>query len=309
MPLLRPQISHYDSPSGRRGPELVKKHDVSAPDGWLALWHLLSLDAPTVAALWTIFIARCAGVVLPWESPAAMFAAVWLLYAADRLLDARQSPDGSMPAELEPRHKFHHLHRKSFLAGIVAAAVGLAALLPRMDTKALHLSYLLGALLVAWLLLIHLLPTNGANAHRLPKELAVGVCFPAAVFIPTVAHTSTPAHALLPSAIFLGVVCTLNCLYIYAWEHPTLGKASWTTRWAAQRIMPLTLTALTATLIAMVLSHGPLRPIAAACALSAIALALLHTWRTKFSAVDLRAAADLSLLTPLLVFEALKFLS
>jgi hypothetical protein len=275
--------------------------------GWLANWHLLSLDAPSVAAVWTVFIARCAGLTLPWEGPAAMFAAVWMLYAADRLLDARPLADGSAPGELEARHRFHHLHRKSFLSCIVLAAVMLAILLPRMNAAALRLYCLLAALLAAWLLLVHLLPAHGADAHRLPKELAVGVCFPAAVFIPTVARTASPVHELLLSAIFLGLVCTLNCLFIYAWEHPDLRSASWSTRWAAQRLVPLTATVIAAAAFVAWLGHGPLRPISAACALSGTLLGLLHLRRGKFKPVSLRAAADFSLLTPLPLL-LLKFL-
>jgi len=280
-----------------RGPVLVPRQQPRV--GALGLWHLLSLDAPTVATLWTVFLAHCAGLRLPWESPAAMFAAVWMLYAADRLLDVRPLPDGSVPAELEARHRFHHKHRKGFLYGIVAAALLLAGLLPRMDAAALHLYCLLAALLAAWLLLVHLLPVHGADAHRLPKELAVGVCFPAAVFIPTVARTASPVPALLPSAIFLGVVCTLNCLFIYAWEHPDLRNASAPTRWAAQQLNALTAAAFAAAAVAAWLGHGVLRPVAAACTVSAMLLGLLHTRRAKMNAVNLRAAADFSLLTPI----------
>jgi len=232
-----------------------------------------------------------------------------MLYAADRLLDARPLPDGSAPAELEARHKFHHQHRKGFLFGIVAAALALAVLLPRMDAAALHLYCLLAALLAAWLLLIHLLPAHGANAHRLPKELAVGVCFPAAVFIPTVARMPAPVPALLPAAIFLGMVCTLNCLFIYAWEHPDLRHASWITRWAARRLASLTAAGLAAAIIAAWLGHGVLRPVAAACALSAMLLGILNLRQTKLNPVNLRAAADLCLLTPAPVFLMLLLLS
>jgi hypothetical protein len=291
--------------STRPGPELVPKPELKhAPNTQspIAIWHLLSLDAPTVAAVWTVFIARCAGLTLPWLSPAAMFAAVWMLYAADRLLDARPLADGSAPAELEARHRFHHKHRKTFLCGIVAAALMLAVLLPSMDAATLHLYCLLAALLAAWLLLIHLLPAHGANPHRLPKELAVGVCFPAAVFIPTVARTAHPLPALLPSAIFLGLVCTLNCLFIYAWEHPDLRHTSWSTRWAAHRLALLTTAVTAAAIVAAWMGHGVLRPVAAACGLSAALLGLLHTRRTKMDPVSLRAAADLSLLTPLVFF-------
>ena len=65
------------------------------------LWHLLSLDAPTVAALWTWFIAATNHIHLPLSSPLAMFIAVWTLYAADRVLDA-QSPNEADPRSPPP---------------------------------------------------------------------------------------------------------------------------------------------------------------------------------------------------------------
>ena len=86
--------------------------------GVLALWHLLSLDAPTVAVIWTWFVARAEHVRLPWATPAAMGIAVWMLYAGDRLLDARVL-DGVRTAwtgeRLEARHLFHYRHRRGFL--------------------------------------------------------------------------------------------------------------------------------------------------------------------------------------------------
>src|ERR1700679_1878644 len=99
----------------------------------IALWHLLSLDAPTVAALWTWFIARANHIHLPPSSILAMAVAVWMLYAADRLMDARLMDTRLMdtrqmntslhkPApseELEARHYFHHRHRTAFLTGIL----------------------------------------------------------------------------------------------------------------------------------------------------------------------------------------------
>jgi len=45
----------------------------------IALWHLLSLDAPSVAAVWVWFIARSQHIALPGASPAAMALAVAIL--------------------------------------------------------------------------------------------------------------------------------------------------------------------------------------------------------------------------------------
>jgi hypothetical protein len=267
----------------------------------LALWHLLSLDAPTVAALWTWFIARCCRIALPWQALAAMFLAVWTLYAADRLLDARDLDTANpAPLDLEARHFFHHRHRRAFLVALMLAAMALAALLPTLFEPALRLYTLLGALLFAWFLLIH---TRLAASNRLPKELAVGIFFPAAIFIPTVARRPDMRLALLAPALLFAAICALNCLFLYAWEHPgPRPQAHWTTRLATAQLLPATLLIVsTAAAAAALHSASPVRLPAAACALSGLALLLLHRRRARLSPVSLRAAADLALLTPLLL--------
>lgn len=262
----------------------------------LARWHLLSLDAPTVAAVWTVFIARSAHVALPWTAPAAMFTAVWLLYAADRLLDARD-PSAS---ELEARHLFHHRHRRAFLAVALPASAFLGWMLLRADPRALQLYSVLAALLIAWLLLVHV-GVAQKGAHRLPKELAVGVFFPAAVFIPTVARAPEMQLRLLPAAAIFACLCSLNCLYIYAWEHPRDDRSAHaTTRWAARYLVPLSLLACVAAIVGACVERSLWAPFAA-CALSIAALLALHIRQKKTGRTELRAAADFVLLTPLLL--------
>jgi hypothetical protein len=315
------------------GPQLVPHYPTPhTHDSPLSLWHLLSLDAPTVATLWTIFIARCSHLTLPWTAPAAMFIAVWMIYAADRLLDARILDDHPHHPDLEARHRFHHRHRTRFLTALVLSALALTTLILHLDPQSLHLYALLATLLAAWMLLIHISPTptlqNPSRPHttrRLPKELAVGIFFPAAIFIPTLARTNpTPSDlhtlgwlanwlrpTLLPAAILFACVCTLNCLYLYAWEHPTKrltptpSTAHSTTRWAIAHLTHLALGILTLSTITAVicLQHHALTTglPALACALSAAALLTLNTLRHRLPPIHLRAAADLVLLTPLLL--------
>jgi hypothetical protein len=271
----------------------------------LQLWHLLSLDAPTVAAVWTIFMARCCGVSLPWASPVAMFAAVWMIYAADRLLDARVLDAGLASPQLEERHRFHHRHRGAFLAGMLVAALTLVLLLPQIDPQALKLYVLLATLLATWMLIIHVRPAVQEGTRRLPKELAVGIFFPAACFIPTVARAPGLRLQLLPTALVLAGVCTLNCLFLYAWEHPSRAevrrKAHWTTRWATRHLVQIS-----AAVVAAAIVVACMRPVAAkadiACAVSTFLLLMLHGVRMRVNVVTLRAAADLVLLAPFLFF-------
>ena len=248
----------------------------------LTLWHLLSLDAPAVATLWTWFIAHANHIHLPIASILAMFLAVWTLYAADRLLDEHA---------LEARHHFHHQHRRPFLTGIILASIALAILLPRLEPAAIRLYLILGGLVFGYFVLIH----ATQNSHRYPKELAVGICFAAATFIPTVARQPTLRPALLPPALLFAALCSLNCLFIYAWEH-------------APQPHPLPLLAIilafTAAAIA-VFDHRAPWLISAATAISAALLLLLHRLNSKIPATPLRAAADLALLTPILLLPFL----
>lgn len=283
---------------------------LAARGEWLfTAWHLLSLDAPTVATLWVIFIARSACLRLPWTEPAAMFVAVWMLYAADRLLDARSA---SPQRDLEARHRFHHRHRVAFRAALLLAGPVLALLLRAAGLPTLRLDLLLGALLLAWLLLVHLWPSTAA---RLPKELAVGVFFPAAVFVPTVALLPALRRALLPDALLLAAACSLNCLYIFAWEHPhSRGHAHRSTLWAVQRLPQLTSVTTLAALGTATLSLSSTRAERAglpaiACAASAGLLLLLHRRRNEIAPLTLRAAADLCLLTPALLLPFVRLLA
>jgi hypothetical protein len=301
----------------------------------LALWHLLSLDAPTVAALWTVFIARCSHLHLPWTAPAAMFLAVWMIYAADRLLDARildttSSESRPSPPDIEGRHRFHHRHRTAFITAILLTSVALAALLHSLDPRSIHLYVLLATLLAAWMLVIHIGPRPNNTARRLPKELAVGIFFPAAVFMPTHARTAptpTALHflgitanwirpTLLPAAILFAALCTLNCLCLYAWEHPTPRlqdfiplhrlQAHWTTRWATTHLTWIALAILAISTIASLSRALPIALPALTCSLSTAALFGLNLYRRRLSPIHLRAAADLVLLTPLLFLPFLR---
>jgi hypothetical protein len=333
-----PSLHPSRSPSSRRTPRPQLVPPLRPRYTALALWHLLSLDAPTVATLWTLFIARCSHLTLPRTALAAMFVAVWMIYAADRLLDARLLDTGILntplsesrlsPTGLEARHRFHHQHRTAFLTVILLSSLVLAALLHRIDPRALHLYVLLATLLAAWMILIHIRPAPSGTTRRLPKELAVGIFFPAAIFIPTLARTTpTPAALhllgwtanwirpnLLPSAILFACVCTLNCLCLYAWEHPTKPlqdqaspmqathlQAHWTTRWATAHLTQLALSLLAASTIATLSLSPPIALPALACSLSTAALFALNLYRRRLSPIHLRAAADLVLLTPILL--------
>ena len=221
--------------------------------------------------------------------------------AADRLLDARVL-DTRRARELEERHLFHFQYRSRFLVGICAAAVGLAVLLPQLSHAAIELYLVEGSLLFAWFLILH----ATGSAHRLPKEIAVGLFFAAATFIPTVARRPELRSELLaPAALFAGL-CSLNCLYIYRWEHPLRqgeGACHPSTRLALRHLSAIGAgLAVGSALLAVgyFFSGRESWSVPAACALATLLLRILDRFRRSLGATTLRAAADLALLTPLL---------
>jgi hypothetical protein len=278
----------------------------------LSLWHLLSLDAPTVAALWTWFIASANYIHLPLRSTLSMALAVWMLYAADRLMDARLLDiDPTWHDGLEARHYFHHRHRTAFLTGILLCSIALAVLLPRLDAAVIRLYLILGGLVAGYFIVIHATSNNAANsaaarqkvAHRMPKEIAVGLCFAAATFIPTVARRPDLRLPLLPIAFLFAALCSLNCLFIYAWEHEdyrTNGSPHAITRVALGNLPALTAALIFYGIALALFDHRIPWPIPCASALAASILLLLHTRRDAMVRTTLRAAADLALTTPLL---------
>ena len=264
----------------------------------LHLWHLLSLDAPTVATLWTWWIARIVHAQLRAAELLSMFLAVWVLYAADRLLDARALAFRTNPVGLEARHLFHHAHRQAFRLALAVVCVALAALLPHALAPAELTRFLiLGALLLAWFLIIHSLSSE--SKRPLPKEFVVGPFFAAAVFLPaSIRAPHALPHLWFPAFAF-AALCTLNCLFIAAWERHQ--PAHRITRAAANRIVRCAWLLALAAVGATLLPHSP-QALLLPTALSTLLLLAVHAQRRRFGRTTLRALADLALLTPALTF-------
>ncbi len=291
------------------------------------LWHLLSLDAPTVAALWCWTFGRAAGLRLPWTAPLMLALGTWLLYVGDRLLDGWLVTD---PMSLRERHRFHQQHRRAFLAG---AAAGLVVLLwmvaTRLPARALREDLLLACCAAVYLAIVHLRgpgTRSGALAQWFPKELAVGLVFATATAVPTWARLapSSPADThILPMVALFAAVCWINCVAIEAWEaeatEAVAGQPSPTshsTRWLAQHLAEacygVALIAWAAVVYHYIIGDPGARPLfvraapLVAVSISAAAFAALDRERRRFSPLRLRVAADAALLTPLLFFPVLR---
>jgi hypothetical protein len=267
------------------------------PHTLLRYWHLLSLDAPTVAALWCWAFGRAARIRLePWL-PAALALGTWLFYVADRLLDARLSPE----ATLKERHRFHDRHRRWFLAMAAPVAVALAILVARMPPSLISAYCVLGALSLLYLGLVHL-PARapGRSLRYFPKEFAIALLFAAASALPgwdAAWHSAAGMprhHPLLILCPLFVVLCWLNCVAIEDWEQHQTGNQ----HHAGNRIRWLAGFAIAASCLSVFgLASPPARCLAVAAALSAVLFLVLD--QSPVQPGGRRIAADIVLLTPL----------
>lgn len=185
------------------------------PPFWLYP-NLLALDAPVVAVVWQGFLAVRFGVSLPAPAVTSLFAAVWLVYLLDRLLDARRPDD--FPTD---RHGF--ARRNSTL---LLAFAGVAAVVGVVSVVFLPVRYLVTGLIVAavvglYLLAVHRLWAGGVRYGA--KEFAVGVVFAAGVSVPLIADAGS--WGWWPAAVAFGLLCWWNCRLIDRWEvRPTAGR-------------------------------------------------------------------------------------
>ncbi len=273
--------------------------DAPAP---LRLWHLASLDAPTVAVAWALAFAWAAGVRLPAWVPVLLALGTWTVYIGDRLLDARSGLRSGALHRLRERHFFHWRHRRTFLALAIATGAAAAAIIFILMPAGLReRNSALGIAALAYF--------SGVHSRRrapswlrpvLSKEFLVGVLFTAGCALPTVTRMrleATPAAALwlmLAPIAFFAALAWLNCHAIERWESASH---------AARIFVAAGLLAFIGLLLASVFApvQGRAAALFAAGAASSLLLALLDRARSRMTPLALRAVADLVLLTPFLL--------
>ena len=213
---------------------------------------------------------------------------MWLVYAADRLLDARHEPAARWT--MGPHAALSRMYREhagSFLRAGVPVAIAVSALLVALPR----------ALIEAWLLLALPLTLYAAAVHLLRlsgrwKAVSVGIFFAVAVALPALVH-GVRWWPLASAALAFGGVCRANCAVLRA---------------DAQRLrVVLTLTVLFAT---PALLFGDTRPIAIA-SLFALGLLLLLVHRRqrvceRMGWLAWRALVDAALVAPALAVSVLR---
>ncbi len=274
-------------------------HAASQAIRMLGLWHLASLDAPTVALTWSWALAWTVHIRLPLWIPILLPLAVWPIYVVDRILDARAALRSISLKQLRERHLFHWRHRSILVplasASALAAAWIIFHLMPHKVR--MHDSVLAAASLV-YFTRVH---TGRRILPLLSKEFLVGVLFTLGCALPTwsrIAPSQTASWLpLLVSTLFFALLAWLNCFAIDRWE--SQGE-----RPARSPVSTLALgVAAAASICSLLLSaSSPRSTLLLACgAIAALLLAVLDRSRSRLSPVTLRAAADLVLLTPALL--------
>jgi hypothetical protein len=283
-------------------------------------WHLLSLDAPTVAVVWCWFFAAAFGVSLPPTALITLALGTWCVYVADRLLDGWRSVDMT---ELRDRHWFYLRHRKPFVLAWIAAAIPLAYLILFRVQPAVRTDDVVLCLIgIGYFLLIH----HRSQNDRFSKELFVGFLFSIATAVPTWTRLQQGRGLLLAAIGTFAAACWLNCVAIQTWEDAEARREGAQNHFATIRMSDLrvpqsmvprrTLTDfLGKHLIVFAMGIGALAlslaslpaaravwPLFIAVAASSAAFLALIQGNARLSALSLRILADGALLTPLLFF-------
>jgi hypothetical protein len=178
------------------------------------LWpNLLSLDAPVVALLWQAMFIRSYHARLGVPVAALLVIAVWLIYSADRMLDAWRGQG------TQARHQFYSQHWRPVLA--VWSAIfcsGLALAWTTLSPAVLERGVAVAAGAAMYLAAVHAAP--GMWRRQGWKEAMVSLVF--------ALGASLAAWSRVESwADFLGIglfcaLCWMNCTSIEDWERAGL---------------------------------------------------------------------------------------
>jgi hypothetical protein len=264
----------------------------------LRSWHLLSLDAPTVALVWLFAIAWTARITLPIWIPIVLASGTWGVYLLDRILDARSALLLNQPSQLRLRHIFHWRWRRLlFPLAILLVILAISLAIAEMPATARVRNSFLMAAALSYFFGVHARAAGLATAQfawlKNFKELFVALIFTAACALPTFARTHN-APALIASALLFVALAWLNCHAIQLWESRA-SSANNSVLIAA--IFLGVIAILTASIATQV--DARFTALDVSVALSALLIALLQIYKQQFSPLSLRIAADLALLTPL----------
>ncbi|RYD30990.1 MAG: hypothetical protein EOP87_15570, partial [Verrucomicrobiaceae bacterium] len=180
----------------------------------------MSLDAPLVAVVWLYIFAKTWGVdYLPWTAYIALGLIVWIIYVADRLLDA-SLPDSSS-ARLEARHDFHRKHQRRFRLLLKIAAVTAVILVVTQMPRAIYGYSVLGGIMISGFFTLSVFSSSGPNEIPHAKNIVAGLTFAYGTAMVAYVFKNFDMSDLIrsPELICFSVLCILNISAIDLWEH------------------------------------------------------------------------------------------
>jgi len=271
---------------------------------WWLLPNLLSLDAPLVAVVWLSMFAKTWGVSYhPTHSYVLLALGVWVLYVADRLLDA--TLHGNSP-RCQARHLFHRKYWRLFAGGALIAAVAALATVLMKSPMAIFSYLIVEGVLVAVFFAIATFTSTAAEDIPYAKNIVAGAAF--AFGTALVAHVylyDRGIRDLLLSREFIAfaVLCMLNISAIDLWEHASRNPDPEVQATDELSLtLPLALLAGASLFFALQAEQHSSRPFFYAILTGSALLHVLNRTRARFSLEALRVLADLALVAPALVF-------
>jgi hypothetical protein len=251
------------------------------------LWpNLLSLDAPIVALLWQLLFVRCFHGSLGMLPAALLATAVWLIYVADRTLDAWR---GTPEAAGQLRHEFYRRHWRAVLpVWICALGAGGWLAWSRLPGPLFVEGAAVALGTGLYLAAVHLAP--GLLRRAGSKESAVAVLFGLGASLAAWPKVQTGSDVL--AILLFSCLCWMNCAAIDDWE-----------RGSALRPSVIATAGLVALAAACLLRDQ--RPILGAAETAGVlGLIVVDRMRSRYSSGALRVLADVVLLTPLVFLPA-----
>ena len=179
--------------------------DLPAP---LRLWHLTSLDAPTVAVVWALAFAKADTVELPLWLPLLLGLVTWCVYVGDRLLDARSALRAGQIQSLRLRHRFHWRHRRALIPlACIAACAAVWIILSFMPTAARARNSLLALAGAIYFSGVHA-PTE--HKSMLPEGIDRRAPLRSRLCPSVLGRGADPSFAFMATLLFFAALAWLN---------------------------------------------------------------------------------------------------
>lgn len=225
---------------------------------------------------------------------------VWLIYVADRVLDALKAPARGAEAT---RHIFYRRNLWAFLIPLCAGSVLAAWMsLTQLDVRIFGDGVVLLFAIGVYLLVVHLV---SPRRQWLPKELLVGVLFALGTCFPVWEKMTESSAMLVANCAVFAALCWMNCTAIEYGEWSRLrrrrfGSPHPWTAWMGRHFLPLAFAVGTIPLVLMASGLGRMHwQILAAELFSALAFTLIRFKEKTISLDQFRVLLDVALFTPI----------